>query len=286
MKKKRNRQKKHGMAGFFTDGLNAVHGYIYGRWTPQYIRLLLNYIFPRLEPRGRKWWADRFHCKVILPEEAKAIVTINKDIPLCDLEQIIPYPIARDFVLKGPPEIVVYECACRHTREHPCLPTQVCMIIGQPFVNFILEQHPHSSRRITQEEAVELIEAEHKRGHIQTAWFKDAMGGRFYAMCNCCKCCCFGMESMARWAVPMIAPSGYIAQVNDKVCEACRACEDICPFEAIRVNNTASVNWEACMGCGVCLGRCPNEAMTLVRDERKGIPLDVRMLTGEQTLNL
>ena len=39
------------------------------------------------------------------------------------------------------------------------------------------------------------------------------------------------------------------------------------------------------MGCGVCLGRCPNEAMTLVRDERKGIPLDVRMLAGEQTLN-
>lgn len=28
-----------------------------------------------------------------------------------------------------------------------------------------------------------------------------------------------------------------------------------------------------------------NEAMTLVRDERKGIPLDVRMLAGGQTIN-
>lgn len=101
--------KKHGMTGSLTHALNALHGYIYGRWTPQYIHLLLNYIFPRLGPRGKKWWADRFHCKVIPPEEAKAIVAINKDIPLCDLEQIVPYPMARDFVLKGPPDIVVYE---------------------------------------------------------------------------------------------------------------------------------------------------------------------------------
>ena len=35
------------------------------------------------------------------------------------------------------------------------------------------------------------------------------------------------------------------------------------------------------MGCGVCVGRCPIEAMTLVRDERKGIPLDVRLLVQE-----
>jgi ferredoxin len=278
-------KKKHSMAESFAHGLNALHGYIYGRWTPQYIRLLLNHIFPRLAPRGKKWWADRFHCKVIPPEEARAIITIDKDIPRCDLEQIIPYPISRDFVLKAPPDIVAYECPCRHTREHPCRPTQVCMIMGQPFVNFILKQHPHSSRRITQEEAIKLIEAEHKRGHIQTAWFKDAMGGRFYALCNCCKCCCFGMEAMAKHAVPLVASSGYVAQVDEAVCEACAACEKICPFEAIQVKETAVVNWKACMGCGVCVGRCPIEALTLLPDERKGIPLDVRLLAEEQSLS-
>ena len=40
----------------------------------------------------------------------------------------------------------------------------------------------------------------------------------------------------------MVAPTGYIAQVNDKVCEACRAFEDVCPFVAIRVNKTAFIN--------------------------------------------
>jgi len=265
--------------------LNALHGYVYGRWTRQYIRVLLNYVFPYLGPEGKKWWADRFHFKVLTPQNATAIVKIKQEIPRRDLEQIIPFPMARELVLKAPPAITLYECSCRHTREHPCQPTQVCMIIGQPFVDFILKQHPHTSRRIGQEEAVELIEAEHKRGHIQTAWFKDAMGGRFYALCNCCKCCCFGMEAVAAYAVPMVASSGYVAQVNEACCEGCAACEEICPFEAIQVTETAVVNWETCMGCGVCAGRCPNDAMTLVRDAGKGIPLDVRMLAADQAVS-
>ena len=265
---------------------HTLHGYVYGRWTPQYIDVLLNRIFPRLGPRGKKWWADRFHFKVLTQENAKAIITIDQDIPRRDLEQIIPYPMARDFVLRAPLDIVVYECPCRQTRETPCEPTQVCLIMGRPFTNFILEQHPHSSRRIGQEEAVELIEAEHKRGHIQTAWFKDAMGGRFYAMCNCCKCCCFGMEAMAKYAIPMAASSGYVAQVDEAVCKACGVCEAICPFEAIQVQGTAVVNWETCMGCGVCVGQCSNKAMTLVRDERKGIPLDVRLMAQEQAVTV
>ena len=90
---------------------------------------------------------------------------------------------------------------------------------------------------------------------------------------------------MAKYAVPMVASSGYVAQVDEAVCEACAACEEVCPFEAIQVKGTAVMNWETCMGCGVCVGRCPSEAMTLVRDERKGIPLDVRLLAQEQAVS-
>ena len=32
------------------------------------------------------------------------------------------------------------------------------------------------------------------------------------------------------------------------------------------------------MGCGVCVSQCPNDALSLTRDERKGIPLDVKAL--------
>jgi hypothetical protein len=38
-------------------------------------------------------------------------------------------------------------------------------------------------------EALDLLRAEHERGHLHSAWFKDVMLNRFYAICNCCKCC-------------------------------------------------------------------------------------------------
>lgn len=272
------------MPGHISRILNALHAYVYGRWTMEYKNLLINHIIPRLGPQGKQWWADRFHCKVITTEQAEAIITIDRDIRLRDLEQIIPYPMARDLVLKGPPDVAVYDCACRRGKGSHCQPLQVCMIIGEPFVDFIVKHHPESSRRVSQPEALELLQAEHERGHLQSAWFKDAMGGRFYAICNCCKCCCLGIEAMVKYGTPMVASSGYVARVDESLCTDCKTCEDACPFEAIRVDGTASVNWEACLGCGVCVGQCSTAAMSLVRDERKGVPLDVRALAQEQAV--
>ncbi len=264
--------------------LSALHAYIYARWTRQYIRVLLNDIHPRLGPRGKKWLSDRYHGKVLTPEHAKAIVTVDRDIPLQDLEQIIPYPMARDLVLTGPPDVAVYECHCRHARANPCQPTQVCLAVGQPGVDFILEHNPQTSRRVTQAEALDLLRAEHERGHVHSAWFKDVLLDRFYAICNCCGCCCGGIEAMSKYSIPLMASSGYVAQVDEMLCAACGSCEDACPFEAVQVNGRSNVNWDACMGCGVCEGLCPNEAMSLVRDERKGMPLDVRLLAAGRTV--
>jgi len=260
---------------------DALHAYAYGRWTNQYINALINHLYPRFDARARQRWADRYHGKVLTLEHAQAIVVLNADIPLRDLEQIIPYPVARDIVLNGPPDVAAYECGCRHARADHCEPTQVCMIIGQPFVDFILEHNPQSSRRLTQDEALALLQAEHERGHVHSAWFKDACLDRFYVICNCCKCCCGGIEAMLKYGIPIMASSGYVAQVDETLCASCGTCEGACPFEAIKVNGVASVDWEACMGCGVCVGQCPSEAISLVRDERKGEPLDVRALASK-----
>ena len=258
--------------------LNALHGYIYARWSNQYISLAINYLLPHMGPRAKRKLIDSYHGKVLTHDHARAIITVDREIPLRDLEQIIPYPIARDLVLKGPPDVAVYECGCRHARANPCKPTQVCMVIGQPFVDFILEHNPKSSRRLTQSEALDLLQAEHERGHLHSAWFKDAMLNRFYAICNCCKCCCGGIETMVKYGAPMLASSGFVARIDNIQCNSCETCVNVCPFEAISMNGTAVVNWEKCMGCGVCAGQCPDEAISLVRDERKGEPLDVRLL--------
>jgi len=256
--------------------LNALHGYVYGRWTYQYIKFCIRTLLPRMTPRFKSWWADHYHGKVVTNELACSIVTLDHDIKRTDLDKVIPYPVARDILLKGPPRVVLLECPCRHARENPCEPTDVCMVVGGG--QFTLEHHPNRSRRISQHEALAILRAEHERGHVHTAYFKDACDNRFYAICNCCACCCGGLEAMNKHGVPMVASSGYVAQVNEGLCIACGNCEDACPFGAISVNGISRVDWYRCMGCGVCEGRCDTEAMVLVLDERKGIPLDVRAL--------
>jgi ferredoxin len=260
---------------------SALHGYIYARWSNQYLRLLIHTILPRLSPEGKQWLADRYHGKVLTPDQAEAIVTLDQPIPLQDLEKIVPYPVARDLVLAGPPEVAAYECGCRHSRDNGCGPTQVCMVVGEPIVDFVLEHNPQSARRLTQAEAVQLLKDEHERGHLHSAWFKDAILDRFYVLCNCCNCCCYGVTSMMQHGMRSMAPSGYVAQVDEDLCAACASCEEACPFEAIRLDGQATVRWEACLGCGVCVSQCTSGAMSLVRDEGKGLPLDVRLLAQE-----
>jgi Pyruvate/2-oxoacid:ferredoxin oxidoreductase delta subunit len=232
--------------------------------------------------RGKQWFADRYHGKVLTHEDAKAIINVRKSIPLQDLEQIIPYPTARLFLLQTPLEMIALECPCRLARPHHCEPTQVCMIIGQPFVDFVLDHHPAHSRRLTQTEALELLEAEHARGHVHAAWFKDACLNRFFAICNCCKCCCGGIEAMVQHGIPMMLSSGYTARIDKSLCTGCGRCQVACPFNAILVNGKAEVNQEACLGCGVCLGQCKSNAASLLRDPTKGVPLDVQLISETQ----
>jgi Pyruvate/2-oxoacid:ferredoxin oxidoreductase delta subunit len=261
--------------------LSGLHGYIYGRWIKEYIGFLMNVVYPRVGKGGRKWLTDHYHGKVLPLELAEAIVQVDRDIPLHDLEHVIPYPVARDLVLKSPPDIAVFQCGCRQNRAEPCEPVEVCMVIGQPFVDFVLDHHPQSSRALTQEEALNLLQAEHERGHMHTAWFKDAAMDRFYAICNCCRCCCGGLEAMTRYGARSLTSSGYVAQVDAELCSGCATCADLCSFDAIQVNGSSAISWEECMGCGVCVGHCPSEAMSLVLDERKGTPLDVRLMLPE-----
>lgn len=74
----------------------------------------------------------------------------------------------------------------------------------------------------------------------------------------------------------MLASSGYLAVVDEDLCLGCGTCEESCQFGAIQVlNGIAAVDAAACMGCGVCSTHCVQEAVELVRDESKGVPLEL-----------
>lgn len=229
---------------------------------------------------GHVAFADTYHGKVVTLEAARQLVTVNRDVNLGDLEQVIPYALARDIVLKNPDHIVALECPCRAARPNPCLPLDVCLIVGEPFASFVAEHHSRRSRWITADEAAEILAAEHARGHVHHAFFKDAMLGRFYAICNCCDCCCGAMQAH-RNGVPMLTASGYVCRTDDDLCVGCGACVEACQFHALALEGGRSVvDFDKCMGCGVCVDTCPQDALSLVRDERKGIPLEINTLSA------
>lgn len=75
---------------------DGLHAYFYARWTNTYLRMLIHRVFPRLGAAGKRWLADGYHGKVLTHDHATAIIKVERDIPLQDLEQIVPYARARD----------------------------------------------------------------------------------------------------------------------------------------------------------------------------------------------
>ena len=273
-----------------------LHGYVYARWPYLYIGVgtrqhplarvlapVVGWLLRALPsaPSDGPTFADTYHGKVVPLKSATQLVTIDEEIRLTDLEKIIPYTRARDIVMKNPDHIVVLECPCRTVRPNPCQPLDVCLVIGEPFASFVGEHHPQRSRQITPDEAVEILRAEHERGHVHHAFFKDAMLGRFYAICNCCSCCCGAMKAWEH-GTPMLASSGYVGVVDSDLCASCGLCVEFCQFGAISLDNGyAVVDTATCMGCGVCVSKCSQGAFTLVRDPAKGEPLEIQKLIAQ-----
>jgi Pyruvate/2-oxoacid:ferredoxin oxidoreductase delta subunit len=227
-------------------------------------------------------FADGYHAKVMLLDQARQLVTVNQAVEVPDLEQVIPYVRARALIQRQPDQIIVMECPCRAAKEDACQPLDVCLVIGEPFVSFLREHHPTRSRRITQQEAAKILESEDARGRVHHAFFNDPMLGRFFGICNCCSCCCAAMKAH-RNGTPMLASSGYVAQTDADLCAACGTCVDCCQFGAIAVDEGQThIDYEACMGCGVCVSHCPQEAITLRRDPTKGEPLEIQKLIAHE----
>jgi len=256
--------------------------------TVTYLRVLKN--IAGISPKSvRTHISETYHAKVLRLDDARRFITINRNIEIRNLDQVLPYKHAKSIILNNPHNIAVYECPCRGTQRNPCKPTDVCLVVGDPFVDLLRMFQPFRSRRISPDEALRILQEEDDRGHVHTAWFKYTMLDRFYAICNCCSCCCLGMKFMAQHNMKILLPSGYRAVVSG-ACIGCGACSHYCQFNALEMmpfsdNGTemkrCRVIREKCFGCGICESKCRRGAISLVLAPETGIPLNIEALAGQ-----
>jgi ferredoxin len=52
-----------------------------------------------------------------------------------------------------------------------------------------------------------------------------------------------------------------MVKVIEAECVACGACADVCPQDAITVDDVAVINPDKCVDCGACIDECPSSAI-------------------------
>lgn len=51
------------------------------------------------------------------------------------------------------------------------------------------------------------------------------------------------------------------AKIDSSKCTGCGACVEVCPVDAIKLDNGKALVGDECVECGACVNECPNEAI-------------------------
>jgi Pyruvate/2-oxoacid:ferredoxin oxidoreductase delta subunit len=290
--------------------VNMAHGYIYYTLYDRYVAVALSALrfltrrFPSLSLTHVviAYLVDHYHAKALTVENARKLVTLDRELLVPDGEskRIIPFDIANRLIFNHRDHIALVDCPCRLEnigRGLPaCEPLNTCMFLGKTGVDFVTTHMPRMhGRRVSSREAAQLIETQYRRGVSFNLWFKDATGYRGGVLCSCCSCCCKGAEAFRIISQigglddkRIVAPSGYAAKRDEAKCRACGGCAKACPYGALVFTDSPAERpidfiYERCNGCGACVSVCENGAVALVRDVNKGEVLDVDRLVDSFT---
>ncbi len=145
----------------------------------------------------------------------------------------------------------VGDCICRKQQAligKPCgHPVDVCMAFSDTPGAF---DGSKDMRALTQAEALATLRRAAEAGLVHSV--TNSQKGVWY-VCNCCTCGCAVLRGMSELGMAsVIAPSGFVCEVDEEKCVACGLCVERCQFGALDVGATAHVDVRRCAGCGVC----------------------------------
>ena len=275
-----------------------VHNYLYFLFYYPYVWIMhkvvrsLKYLTwcKPIVPIGRMVF-DRYHAKVLSREDALKIFTLNQDIRVDSdaNKRIIPFKYATRIIFQEPEFIAVMDCPCNKSTGAAPEDINSCIAVGRSVASFWLEHcGKYNSRKITQAEAIAIIDRFRKKQHITQAFLKVATGGSTGVICNCHPDTCVSLQA-TRLAgnidksLSMTAGSGYSIRRDDARCTHCGVCATICRFGAVTfADDTRRYDRDVCLGCGLCVENCRQEAISLYVDPDKPQPLDIDLIQAAQ----
>lgn len=190
--------------------------------------------------------------------EALGKVPMNLQIP--DNRMVIDFDRTSQ-IIENARTLALGECTCRAAteREHDRAcdhPMETCILIDEDAEIMLKLGYAEPK---TKEEIHQLLRECRDLGLVQMAY--DAEHPT--SICNCCKCCCIFLNSLARGETTIGGVSRFIPQRLDG-CRNCGQCAAICPMETITMTEQgASINLNKCIGCGLCVTKCNFGALKL-----------------------
>ncbi len=209
------------------------------------------------------------------------IIPMNKSVDVPDAF-VLPSQSVEEIIDKFD-DIAVGYCFCRQRRKvlgDPCrtdAPTRNCFTFGKSARHTVAQGFAEA---ITKDEARKIMKEAEEANLVHKAFHPNSRESRpETSICNCCKDCCDTLNLWRDGAFPLINSTFYLSVIDEDVCTGCGVCVDLCPTDAIALNDEgfAERNEEACFGCGICARSCPEEAISLKEGLRKVFILPPRL---------
>lgn len=243
--------------------------------SPRTVSLLVR-IWPlgKLLNRIGRWpVVGRWLRPLFRPEDNETVVLPIGEAVQATGSVVLPYIVLAPLVERARARFILNECLCRRAENRPTCPRDIgCLFLGDGAA----EIHPELGHPADAKEALAHVQRALEAGLMPQivhsafdAWMLGIPYRRMLAVCFCCDCCCSVRQTL-RYGPPAFRETVHrlpgLAVMVGPDCVACGRCAEVCPADAIHLEDGRASVGPNCQGCGRCAAACPQGAITLYLD--------------------